>query len=193
MRLVAQSRPTLRDPLDCNLPGSSVHGIFQARILERDALSFSKGSSQPREWTPVSPALQVDSSSSEPPGKPQCQRCVPFKRIILLPPIDGQLSSETFMLGKRVGAEKISPKELRRLSFGGRVIINAGRTWAFASLPSYISEHLSQSPCTLDPSMHHSLPLWEEIVISFDIWIHICDIWVYLIVLLGGQVGDFIL
>ena len=33
--------PTLRDPLDCSLPGSSVHGIFQARVLEWGAIAFS--------------------------------------------------------------------------------------------------------------------------------------------------------
>ena len=38
---VAQSCPTLRDPLDCSLPGSSVHGIFQARVLEWGAIAFS--------------------------------------------------------------------------------------------------------------------------------------------------------
>ena len=38
---VAQSRPTLRDPMDCSLPGSSVHEIFQARVLEWGAISFS--------------------------------------------------------------------------------------------------------------------------------------------------------
>ena len=38
---VAQSRPTLSDPMDCSLPGSSVHGIFQARVLELDAIAFS--------------------------------------------------------------------------------------------------------------------------------------------------------
>ena len=38
---VAQSCPTLSDPMDCSLPGSSVHGIFQARILEWDAIAFS--------------------------------------------------------------------------------------------------------------------------------------------------------
>ena len=37
---VAQSRPTLRDPMDCTLPGSSVHGIFQARVLEWDAIAL---------------------------------------------------------------------------------------------------------------------------------------------------------
>ena len=44
-RLVAQSCPTLYDPMDSNLPGSAVHGIYQARILEWAAISFSRGSS----------------------------------------------------------------------------------------------------------------------------------------------------
>ena len=38
---VAQLCPTLSDPMDCSLPGSSVHGIFQARILEWGAIAFS--------------------------------------------------------------------------------------------------------------------------------------------------------
>ena len=45
---VAQSCLTLCDPIDCSLPGSSVHGIFQATVLEWVAISFSRGSSQPR-------------------------------------------------------------------------------------------------------------------------------------------------
>ena len=45
---VAQSCPTLCDPMDCSLPGSSVHGILRARVLEWVAISFSRGSSQPR-------------------------------------------------------------------------------------------------------------------------------------------------
>ena len=40
---VAQSCPTLSDPMDRSLPGSSVHGIFQARVLEWGATAFSKG------------------------------------------------------------------------------------------------------------------------------------------------------
>ena len=39
---VAQSCPTLSDPMDCSLPGSSIHGIFQARVLECGAIAFSK-------------------------------------------------------------------------------------------------------------------------------------------------------
>ena len=66
---VAQSCPTLCNPMDCSLSGSSVHGIFQARVLEWIAISFSRGSSQPRNRTWVS-ALQADALPSEPPGKP---------------------------------------------------------------------------------------------------------------------------
>ena len=51
---VAQSCPTLCDPVECSPPGSSVHGTLQARILEWVAISFSRGSSQPRDWTQVS-------------------------------------------------------------------------------------------------------------------------------------------
>ena len=49
--LVAQSCLALYNPMDCSPPGSSVHGILQARILVRVATSFSRGSSQPRDRT----------------------------------------------------------------------------------------------------------------------------------------------
>ena len=61
---VAQSCLTLCNPMDY-----TVHGILQARILERVAVPFSRGSSQPRD-EPRSPALQTDSLSSEPQGSP---------------------------------------------------------------------------------------------------------------------------
>ena len=51
---VTQSCPTLCDPMDWRPPGSSVHGIFQARVLEWVAISFSRGSSRPRDRTRVS-------------------------------------------------------------------------------------------------------------------------------------------
>ena len=52
-----------------SLPGFTVHGIFQARILEWVAISSSKGTSRPRiNLSPVSPALQVDSLPTEPWG-----------------------------------------------------------------------------------------------------------------------------
>ena len=51
---VAQSCPTLCDPMDWGSPGSSVHRILQGRILDWVAISFSRRSSQPRDWTQVS-------------------------------------------------------------------------------------------------------------------------------------------
>ena len=51
---VAQSCPTLCDSMDCSPPGSSIHGILQARVLEWVAISFSRGSSRPRDQTQVS-------------------------------------------------------------------------------------------------------------------------------------------
>ena len=70
--LVAQSCLTLCDPMDSSMPGSSVHGILQARILEWVSSSFSRGSSD----TGIklgSPTLPEDSLSSELPGSPHTQ------------------------------------------------------------------------------------------------------------------------
>ena len=65
---VAQSCLTLCDPMDCSLPGSSVHGIFQARVLEWVAISFCRGSSQTK-IKPISPALTGRFFTTESPGK----------------------------------------------------------------------------------------------------------------------------
>ena len=67
--LVAQSCLTLCDLMDCSPPGSSVHGILQARILGWVAIPFFRRSSWYRDRT-LSPSLQADSLPSEPPGKP---------------------------------------------------------------------------------------------------------------------------
>ena len=64
---VAQSCPTLCDPVDCSPPGSSIHGILQARILS--GLPFpSPGDLLNPGIKPRSPALQADALTSEPPG-----------------------------------------------------------------------------------------------------------------------------
>ena len=55
---VAQSCPTLSDPMDCSPPGASVHGIFQARILEWVAISFSRRSSQDRSGGLLFPSVE---------------------------------------------------------------------------------------------------------------------------------------
>ena len=67
---VAQSCPTLCNPMDCSLPGFSIHGILQARILEWVTISFSRDLPDPG-IEPGSPALQADALPSEPPGKLQ--------------------------------------------------------------------------------------------------------------------------
>ena len=64
----AQSCWTLLHPMNCGLPGSSVHEISQARILEWAAVSFSRESSG---MEPASPASQADSLPTEPPAEPQ--------------------------------------------------------------------------------------------------------------------------
>ena len=78
--LCAQSCPTLCNPMDCSLPGFSVHGIFQAGILEWVAVSFSRGSSWPRDWTYISCVSCIGRLilTTAPHGKPSnvngCQR-----------------------------------------------------------------------------------------------------------------------
>ena len=92
---VSQSYPTLCNPMDCNLPGSSVHGILQARILEWVAIPFSRGSSNPG-IKPRSSALQMYSLLSEPPGKVGAavgsQLAVPWWRWLAVPGGWGQWS-----------------------------------------------------------------------------------------------------
>ena len=70
-----QLHPALCDPMDCSLPGPSVHGIFQARILEL-AFPTSEDLSDPRIKppslaSPVAPALVGKFVTTAPPGKPQ--------------------------------------------------------------------------------------------------------------------------
>ena len=67
-----QSPPTLCDTTDCSQPGSSVHRILHARILERVAMPSCRGSSQPRDWTCIScdPCISGRFLTTEPLGKP---------------------------------------------------------------------------------------------------------------------------
>ena len=83
---IAQSCPILWDPIDCSLPGSSIHRIFQARVLEWVAISFSRGSSRPKEQSRVCYIYlywQAGSLPLGPPGKPKLigwtrWNCLPF-------------------------------------------------------------------------------------------------------------------
>jgi len=75
----AQSCWTLCDPMDCSPTGFSVHGIFHVRILEWVAISSSRGSSPPRDWTGISCVSWISGRffTVEPLGKPD----VPWTRI----------------------------------------------------------------------------------------------------------------
>ena len=84
---VPQSCPTFRDPMDCSPPGSSVHGIFQARVLEWVAISFSRGSSHPRDRTHISCLLNRQAGSLplvQPAAATSLQSCPTLRD-----PIDG--------------------------------------------------------------------------------------------------------
>ena len=76
----AKSCPTLYDPVDCSPPGSSVRVISQAGIPKQAAISFSRGSSWPRERAHISsvPCTGRWFSTTEPPGKPHCVACGDF-------------------------------------------------------------------------------------------------------------------
>ena len=84
---VAQLCPTVCDPVDCSLPGSSVQGIFQARILEWVAISFSRRSSWPRDWTQLSCivgrrfTVWATRDTAEPPGKLWILKPLPMFKI----------------------------------------------------------------------------------------------------------------
>ena len=67
--LVTQSCRTLCNPMDCSSTGSSVPGILQTRILEWVAIPFSRGSSQPKDWTYIS-CISRQFFTTEPPRKP---------------------------------------------------------------------------------------------------------------------------
>ena len=75
---VTQSCLTLCNAMDCSLPGSSIHGIFQARVLEWVAISFSRGSSRPRDRTQVScivgKCFTIWATREVSPKEGQCQR-----------------------------------------------------------------------------------------------------------------------
>ena len=72
---VAQSWPTLSDPMDWSLPGSSIHGIFQARVLEWGAIAFSSP------WSYVMPTLLVFRAHPCSPPKDTLQQLYPFSTI----------------------------------------------------------------------------------------------------------------
>ena len=84
-REVAQSCPTLCYPMDCSLPGSSVHGILQVRVLEWVTISFSMGSSQSRDRTQIScMCLEGKKNGSDHPVGAEKKKYILRKHWVLL-------------------------------------------------------------------------------------------------------------
>ena len=104
-------------PLDCSLPGSSVCGILQARILEWVAISFSRRSSQPRDRTHVS-CLAGRFCTTEPPGKPNyfstLIQILRFGQTVTFFPFSSELRSHPAILTHAyTKAECKIPKNMR--------------------------------------------------------------------------------
>ena len=98
----------LCDPTDCSLSGSSVYGIFQARGREWIAISFSRGSSRPRNWTQVSriagrlfTVWATREASSKEGSKILDQRATPQKLLFPAVPLLGPFCSRPHCLRER--------------------------------------------------------------------------------------------
>ena len=121
----------LCNPMDCSLRGSSTHWISQARMLEWVAISYSRGSPQPREWIRVSlsPALAGGFFTTEAPGKPHASGC----SIKLSEPLRGRRGSEASIQPVRVG-DQAHPAWFYENTFMGSFTTSSPR------LPSWLSE-----------------------------------------------------
>ena len=112
-RLCLLFLPLFCDPMNCSSPGSSVHGISQARILECVAISFSKGSSWPRDWTHVS-HMVGRFFTTEPLGKPKTIYLTQANQKPMNPPSKEILK---WTITKPSGKGKFDPVFLRLLVF----------------------------------------------------------------------------
>ena len=146
---VAQLCLTLCDPMDCSLPGSSVHGIFQAIVLEWTAISFSRGSSRPRDRIRVS--CIVDRCFTI-----WATREVGAKLSLVNKKTDGRLGvknaaeDQANKLGSR--SKNFSLKTYH-LKFSSFYSANAGN---MGSIPSLGRSYMLQSnqDCALEPVIH---------------------------------------
>ena len=116
---VAQSCLTFCDPMDFSPPGSSIYGIFQARILEWAAISSHRGSSQLRDWTCVS-CIAGRFFTPEPSGKPTSltNLSLNWKRLLVSWPL---------LLGGKRGYLPVEKVFLQDIKVGRRVEGRLGR------------------------------------------------------------------
>ena len=142
-----QSCPTLCDPMDCSPPGSSVHGILQARILEWVAMPSSRRSSQPRDWNHISYVFCIGRRVLYHQchlGSPRCSfhRCPLFKARQL------------------VGGRSW----VKNPSF---LISSPGNPWPrYLAAPDSVSFHLTQLLSIKSPCLFPSLNPWDPQIMS---------------------------
>ena len=121
----------------CSLSGSSVYGILQEIILEWVAFPISRGSSQPG-IEPRSPALQADSSLSEPPGKPHLSICL----LLDFEDVQGK-----FQRSQRQGAAPSADQAGHSMGMGkGICLPSSSRPLLPAGAYLSKGENLSQAP-----------------------------------------------
>ena len=134
---VAQSCPTLCDPMDY-----TVHGILQVRILEWLAFPFSRRSSQPRNQL-ESPALKVNSLLAEPQGKPKVSR---RKKIIKSrnhwsrkqKTIEKRRETNSWLFGKIIKTDKLLARLMK--DKGKKIQMTHNRNEFFLAVPHDIQE-----------------------------------------------------
>ena len=129
--LVAQMCPTLCDPTDCSPPGSSVHGILQARILVWDAMPSSRGPSPPSDRTRVScitGRFFIIWATKEALWKGTCSQIYLVPTSVLISPNSGCV---------------LFPCQL----WGSEFLLNTSREWFIVSCSSgYLKPHFSSCP-----------------------------------------------
>ena len=154
---VIQSCPTLCDPMDCSLPGFSVHGIFQARVPKWVAISLSGGSSQPRDQTRVS-QMQAAAWPSESPGKPKNEKAglklnLQKTKLMSSGPItswqiDGErleIVTDFVFLGYKIIADNDCSHEIQRCLLHGRKAVTNLERILKAQMLLYLQRSCSQS------------------------------------------------
>ena len=104
------------DPMDYSSPGSSVHGISQARVLEWVAIFFSRGSSRHRDQA-VSPALAGGFFTTEPPGKPPLIRQRSTQLNLSLDTLYNVLDLMFFLLMQSIFVLLLEPEESQVVLF----------------------------------------------------------------------------
>ena len=145
--------------MDCSLPGSSLHGILQARVLEWVAISFSRGSSRPG-IEPRSPSFQADALTYEPPGKaflslPDILWNSAFKWLYLF---FSHLPLASLVFPAICKDSSDNHFAFLHFFFGGMVLIPASCTMSQTSIQSYQECYLSD----LIPWIYLSFPPYNH-------------------------------